>query len=84
VNKIWRFFLIFLKWLLLAVVAVELFCFLIIITSNYLLYDHAFEGSLVHYDPYTLFLDDKGLRPTAHNPAAPGGANNNSKLKIQN
>jgi hypothetical protein len=75
VKKIWRFFLIFLKWLLLAVVAVEVFCFLIITASNYLLYGHAFEGSRGHYDPYTLFLDDEGLRPTAHNPAASGGAN---------
>ena len=74
-KKIWRFFLIFLKWLILAVVAVEVFCFLIITASNYLPYGHAFEGSLVHYDPYTLFINDEGVRPTAHNPAAPGGAN---------
>jgi len=75
VKKTWRFFLIFLKWLLLAVVAVEVFCFLIITASNYLVYGQAFESSPAHYDPYTLFLNDKGLRHTANNPAAPGGAN---------
>jgi hypothetical protein len=74
-KKIRRFLLIFLKWLLLAVVAVEVCCFLIITTSNYLLFGQAFEGSRVHYDPFTLFLNDQGPRPTAHNPAVPGGSN---------
>jgi lysophospholipase L1-like esterase len=74
-KRILRFGLTALKWLVLAAVAVEVFCFLIVTASNYLLYGHAFEGSRVHYDPYALFLNDDGPRPTVHNAAnrdAPG------------
>lgn len=67
------FLLTALKWLVLAVVAVEVFCFLSITASNYLLYGHAFEGSRVRYDPYALFLNEAGPRPTVHNPAPTGG-----------
>ena len=74
-KKSLRFLLTSLKWLVLAVVAVEVFCFLIVTASNYLIYGHYWEGSRVRYDPYALFLNDDGPRPTAHNPAHPGPAN---------
>ena len=44
---------------------------LIVTASNYLIYGHAFEGSRVLYDPYALFLNEEGPRPTVHNPTAP-------------
>jgi lysophospholipase L1-like esterase len=73
-KKIFGFLLTCLKWLVLAAVGLEVFCFLLITASNYLIYGHAHEGSRVHYDPYALFLSDQGVRPTAHEPApnAPG------------
>lgn len=70
-KKILGFWLTCLKWLLLAAVGLEVFCFLLITASNYLIYGHAHEGSRVHYDPYALFLSDDGVRPTAHEPASP-------------
>jgi len=73
VKRILRLLLTLLKWLVLAAVAVEVFCFLLISASNYLVYGHYYEGSRVHYDPYALFLNDEGPRPTVHNPANPGG-----------
>jgi hypothetical protein len=74
VKKSLRFLFAALKWLVLAAVAVEVFCFLIVTASNYLIYGHYWEGSRVRYDPYALFLNDDGPRPTAHNPAQPGPA----------
>ncbi len=74
-KKSLRFLFTALKWLVLAAVAVEVFCFLIVTASNYLIYGHYWEGSRVRYDPYALFLNDDGPRPTAHNPAHPGPAN---------
>ncbi len=70
-----RFLLTSLKWLLLAAAAVEVFCFLVVTAGNFLIFGHYYEGSKVHYDPYALFLNVKGPRPTVHNPAAPGPRN---------
>lgn len=70
-KKILRLVLTSLKWLLLAAVAVEVFSFLVVTVSNYLIYGHAYEGSCVRYDPYAIFLDVHGPCPTAHNPANP-------------
>ena len=71
-KKLWRLLLTSLKWLSLTVLAVEAFCFLIVTASNYLIYGQAWEGSRVRYDPYALFLNVDGPRPTVHNPADPG------------
>lgn len=72
-KKFLRLLLSCLKWALLTLVAVEILCFLIITASNYLVFGHAWEGSRVRYDPYALFLEVDGPRPTAHNvPAQPG------------
>jgi hypothetical protein len=69
-RKTLRLFLTSLKWLVLALVAVEVFAFLVISVSNYLIYGHLREGSRVRYDPYALFLNVDGPRPTAYNPPA--------------
>jgi lysophospholipase L1-like esterase len=53
------------KWLLLAVVAVEVLSFLIVTLSNGLIYGSIWEGSRVLYDPYVLYRE--GVRPTAFN-----------------
>ncbi len=58
------------KWLLIAVIAVEAFSFIVIAGSNYLLYGHPREGSRAQYDPYTLFTMAHGLRKTAYNSSA--------------
>jgi hypothetical protein len=73
VKKSLRVLLTSLKWLVLTVLALEVLCFLFVTAINYLLYGHAFEGSHVLYDPYALFLNEKGPRPTVHNPANPAG-----------
>lgn len=52
---------------LLALVALEIFCFLIVTIGNYLVYGHIWEGSRVRYDPYALFLNVEGVRLTTHN-----------------
>ncbi|MFZ0052773.1 MAG: SGNH/GDSL hydrolase family protein [Desulfobaccales bacterium] len=72
-KKTLSFLLTSVKWLLLTAVAVEVFCFLLITASNYLIYGGLWEGNRVVYDPYALFLDKEGPRPTANNPANPGG-----------
>lgn len=56
-----------LKWTLLIIVGIELTSFLIVTTANFVLYGHAREGSRAHYDPYTLFLQSHGVRPTTDN-----------------
>lgn len=71
--RLWRFWLRFLKWLVLTAVAVEVFCFLLVTASNYLIYSHAREGSRVRYDPYAFFLNEEGPRPTVHNPTGAEG-----------
>ncbi len=71
-KKLLRFLLTGLKWLVLAAVAVEVLCFLFVTASNYLIYGRYWEGSVVFYDPYALFLNEEGVRPTVHNPTKPG------------
>lgn len=59
------------KWLLIGALGLELCSFLIIATTNYIIYGHVREGSRAHYDPYTLFLQAPEIRPTAHNAVSP-------------
>jgi hypothetical protein len=56
------------KWLVVAVVAIEVLAFLLISASNYLLCSQVREGPPVRYDPYALFLNLQGPRATANNP----------------
>lgn len=73
-KKIWHLCLTGLKWLVLTALAIEVFCFLVVTAGNYLIYGHYWEGSRVHYDPYALFLNEEGVRPTAHEPANPNAS----------
>ncbi|TVM17315.1 SGNH/GDSL hydrolase family protein [Oceanidesulfovibrio indonesiensis] len=60
-----------LKWGLIAVVLVELGSFAVISVSNLLIYGELREGSRVRYDPYALFLNLRGPRPTTPQPESP-------------
>lgn len=59
-----------LKWLILILFAVELFSFLIVTGSNYLIYGQVLDCDPVRYDPYTLFVSEGSPRFTANNPPA--------------
>ena len=60
-----------LKWLIITLFVVELFSFLIVIGSNYLIYGQVRDCDPVRYDPYTLFVSERSPRPTLNNPPAP-------------
>ncbi len=55
-----------LKWIILLLFGLELFSFVVIGISNYLMYGHFREGSVVQYDAHSLFTDMEGVRPTVH------------------
>lgn len=58
------------KWLIAGLICLEVLSFVAITATNFLLYGHAREGSRAVYDPYTLFLQSAGPRPTAYNSAS--------------
>lgn len=70
-KKLWRILLVWLKWIVLALVFLELFCFLIITVANFLILGHPWEGSRVDYDAYAIFLNVEGVQPTWGNPPLP-------------
>jgi hypothetical protein len=55
------------KWLIVAALCLEILSFLAITASNFILYVRVREGGPAVYDPYTLFLQQGGVRPTANN-----------------
>ena len=55
------------KWLIVAALCLEILSFLAITASNFILYTRLREGGPAVYDPYTLFLQQGGVRPTANN-----------------
>jgi hypothetical protein len=57
-----------LKWLILAVLCVEVFSFLVITATNFLVFGQPWEGSPANYDAYAIFLNVEGVQPTLHNP----------------
>ena len=65
--------LAWLKWTILALVLVEIGCFLLITLGNQIMFGSIWKGSQVRYDPYAEFLNLKGVQPTAHNPAGREG-----------
>lgn len=69
-SKIFRGGSKLLKWGLVFALCIEITSFVIVTTSNFLLYGHAREGSRAQYDPYTLFLQSHGVRPTLGNSQA--------------
>jgi hypothetical protein len=44
-----------LKWLILALICVEVFSFLVITANNYLVFGQPWEGSPVNYDAYAIY-----------------------------
>ena len=65
-----------LKWAIAAAVILELFSMCAVALINYFIYGHVWEGNPVNYDPYAVFLNRKGPRPTAHNSQSPDPALN--------
>lgn len=59
-----------------AALCVELFSFLVVTATNYLVYGQLREGSRAIYDPYALFLHSTPVRPTAYNSASPNAREN--------
>ena len=72
--KVLRFIGVVIKWIIVAVISVEVMSFLVITVTNFVLWGHAREGSRAVYDSYTLFLQAHGIRETAYNAksSAPG------------
>jgi hypothetical protein len=70
-KRIFRGLITGLKWVVLGLVMIELCSFLVITVSNYWIYGQVRDGDPVRYDPYALFVSEKGPRPTTHNPPAP-------------
>jgi hypothetical protein len=71
------FFRLFSKGVMILVggwVILEIVCFLIIVLSLYFIYGQLREGQPVRYDPYAIYINRHGERPTANN-APPGTAN---------
>jgi len=54
------------KWCIIAVLAVEALSFAVITTSNWIIYGNLREGPKAVYNPYTLFLMENGVWPTAN------------------
>ncbi|MBN2139802.1 MAG: SGNH/GDSL hydrolase family protein [Desulfovibrionaceae bacterium] len=63
-------------WCLAGALCLELVSFLAISASNYLIFGKVREGGRVVYDPYALFLNQEGVRPTLNNRRCPDQARN--------
>jgi lysophospholipase L1-like esterase len=66
-RRLFRFFAKIVKWLIVAALCLEILSFLAITASNFILYGRLREGGRAVYDPYTLFLQEEGVRLTANN-----------------
>lgn len=72
IQRAWRA----ICWLLLAVLAVEMISFIVVVISNFTLYGNRFEGTRVRYDTYALFLNEDGPRQTTYNRKSPDSSRN--------
>jgi lysophospholipase L1-like esterase len=68
VKKLGKIVLTGLKWAVLVVVGVEIFCFLVITATNLMVFNQPWEGSPANYDAYAIFLNAEGVQPTLNNP----------------
>lgn len=66
-----RWFFVSITWIVGAAFCIELFSFLVVSTTNYVVYGQLREGSRAIYDPYTLFLQSTPVRPSLHNSVSP-------------
>ncbi|MBI4965902.1 MAG: SGNH/GDSL hydrolase family protein [Desulfomonile tiedjei] len=69
-KQLLRWTLALVKWIVLGILCIELLSFLAVSATNFIMYGHAREGSRAVYDPYTLFLQSSGVRPTVGNSVA--------------
>ncbi len=67
-RRWFHWLILFLKWLIAAAILVEVLAFLIVTLSIYWIYGQLREGEAARYDPYALYLNINGPRPTANNP----------------
>ncbi len=70
-----------LKWLILTLIGVEIFCFLLITGTNLLIFGTPWEGSRVNYDAYAVFLNAEGVMPTLNNPSEAGPGKDDKPLR---
>lgn len=56
------------KWAVIIALGVELLSFAVVAGSNLVLYGKLREGSVVFYDPYTIYLNIEGQKPTSSPP----------------
>jgi len=70
-RSFWRYLFKGIAILIGGLFLVELCCFLVITLSLYFIYGQLREGEPVRYDPYALYINLHGERPTANN-ASPG------------
>lgn len=68
--KFWKIIRTGLKILVLVLVTIEIASFIIITGSNYYIYGQFWETEPVRYDPYAIYVNLHGERPTANNPPA--------------
>ena len=55
------------KWTVVVLLCVEVAAFITITGMNYVIYGIPREGARVRYDPYAMFLNQQGVRPTWNN-----------------
>ena len=63
------------KYFIYLIVCLEVISFLIVSATNYFMYGHFREGSRARYDPYALFVQAHGVRPTSFSYQGPDGEN---------
>jgi len=69
-KKVFGIMVTLLKWVIISAAVLEVFSFLIVMTSNYWIYGQLRDGDRVRYDPYILFQTVGYPRPTANNPGS--------------
>ncbi len=72
-RSLWRRLFWGIKILVIGLLLLELLSFVIITLSIYFVYGQLREGEPVRYDPYALYINLHGKRPTANNAAPDSG-----------
>ncbi len=67
-KRPFRILLTGLKWIILALLGVEILCCLAITLVNVTIYGQPWEGTRAYYDAYAIFLKVEGIEHTVHNP----------------
>lgn len=72
-RSFWRLFFRVITLVVGGLVLVELLCFAVVTLSIYFIYGQLREGEPVRYDPYALYINLHGERPTANNASPESG-----------